>query len=185
MTAGGEIETSPPIAWRSVIPSEKPAIQAIDGGRELNMAKSTLDEVRLRLVYRGGGPVGWRGGPEAFGVQDKANDLVRGSPGADGSVVFDVSLQIKPEAGTAPVFVGPFAHGPAGERFLYLSWRNPTGEYARRLKLPLGGVAWTDIAAARRADQPLVGDLVDEAKLTTTGAHIGGTRPIVWKPPAS
>jgi len=146
------------------------------------MAKSPLERVWLRLVYRGGGPVGWRGGPDCFGVQDKSDGLCAGAA-EGGSVVFDLSVEVKPDNGSPPVFAGPLAHGSPTERFLYLSWRNASGEYARRLKLPLGSIAWSDIAAARRADQPLVGELVDQPRVTSTGAHIGGSRAVVWNRP--
>jgi hypothetical protein len=139
--------------------------------------------LRLRILYRGGPLPGWRGGPADFGVQDKSNGL---HPGVeeDGGVGFDLRVEMKPGDGGAPVFIGPLAHGPPAARFLYLSWRNPTGEYARRLKLALGSIGWDDVAAARRADQPLTAELLDQPKLTSTGAHIGGSRTVVWKRPA-
>jgi Family of unknown function (DUF5990) len=146
------------------------------------MTRPPAEGVRLRIVYLGDPLPGWRGGPGAFGVQDKSNALFPGA-GADGSVVFDLAVELKPGDGPAPVFVGPLAHGPAAKRFLYLSWRNPTGEYARRLKLPLGPITWTDIAAASAANQPLTAELVDQPKLTSTGVHIGGTRAVVWRRP--
>jgi hypothetical protein len=144
------------------------------------MTKPSLEPVRLRVVYRGAALPGWGGGPDDFGVQDKSDGLSAGVAGEGGSVIFDLSVELKPGHAAAPVFVGPLAHGPPGERFLYLSWRNAAGAYARRLKLPLGSIGWSDIAAARRADQPLVAELVDQPKLTSTGAQIGGTRAVVW-----
>jgi len=150
------------------------------------MAKPPLERVRLQLIYRGAGPVFWSGGPTEFGVQDKDENLRLGETASDGGLRFDVALELKPESAGAPVFVGPFAHGPANGRFLYLSWRNLTGEYAQRLKLPLGGITWADIRAAQAADRPLVGELADLApRATSTGANIGGTRPIVWRPPSA
>jgi hypothetical protein len=150
------------------------------------MAKPPLEHVRLQLIYRGAGPVFWSGGATEFGVQDKDENLHLGETSPDGGLTFDLALEVKPEGPGAPVFVGPFAHGPANARFLYLSWRNLTGEYAQRLKLPLGGIAWADIRAARPADRPLVGELADLApRATSTGANIGGTRPIVWRPPSA
>jgi hypothetical protein len=145
------------------------------------MTKSPPDRVWLRVVYRGGELPGWCGGPNDFGVQDKSGGLFAGAAEEGESVVFDLAVEVKPDGGTQPVFVGPLAHGPTTERFLYLSWRNVSGEYARRLKLPLGSIAWSDIAAARRADQPLVAELVDHPKVTSTGAHIGGSRPVRWR----
>ena len=150
------------------------------------MAKPPLERVNLRLIYRGKGPVFWSGGPSAFGAQDKDEKLHPGQTFAGGGLAFDLALEVKPEGLGAPVFVGPFAHGPASERFLYLSWRNLTGEYAQRFKLPLGSISWADIRAARAAGRPLVGEVVDlHPRATSTGANIGGTRAIIWVPPAS
>jgi len=149
------------------------------------MTRYSVEGVRLRVVYRGSPLPGWRGGPGDFGVQDKSNGLFAGVAGADGSVVFDLSVEVKPDDGAAPVFAGPLAHGTPAGRFLYLSWRNPSGEYARRLELPLGSISWNDVAAAQRADQPLTAELVDQPKLTSTGAPIGGSRTVIWRrPPA-
>jgi hypothetical protein len=144
------------------------------------MTKPSLEPVRLRIVYRGHRLPGWGGGPDDFGVQDKSDGLRAGVAGDGGAVIFDLLLEVKPGNAAAPVFVGPLAHGPPSKRFLYLSWRNASGAYARRLKLPLGAIAWRDIAAARRMDQPLVAELVDQPKVTSTGAQIGGTRAVVW-----
>jgi hypothetical protein len=145
------------------------------------MTRPSLEPVWLRVVYRGERLPGWGGGPGDFGVQDKSDALRAGAVGEAGSVIFDLAVEVKPDNAAAPVFVGPLAHGPPAERFLYLSWRNAAGGYARRLKLPLGSIAWRDIAAARQADQPLVADLFDQPKMTSTGAHIGGTRAVVWR----
>ena len=149
------------------------------------MTKPAAETVWLRVVYRGGQLPGWRGGPHDFGVQDTSNHLHAGAAGEGASLVFDLALEVKQPAGPAPVFLGPLAHGPPAGRFLYLSWRNPTGEYARRLKLPLGSITWDDIAAAQRAGAPLTADLADQPKLTSTGVHIGGSRAVVWKRAAS
>jgi hypothetical protein len=148
--------------------------------------KKSNQTLRLRFRYFGTGPVFWSGGPSEFGVQDKDENLTLGAPGPDGAIVFNLSIEVKPEGAGAPVFVGPFAHGPAGDRFLYLSWRNRTGEYAQRFGLRLGGITWDDIHAAWAAGEPLVGDLIDaNPKATTTGANIGGRRPVVWRAPAA
>ena len=148
------------------------------------MPKPPLERVRLRLIYRGKGPMFWSGGPAQFGVQDKDETLLLGEAAPDGALVFDLELEVKPEGAGGPVFVGRFAHGPASDRFLYLSWRNATGEYAQRFKLPLSAITWPDIRSAQAADTPLVGDLVDlNPRATTSGANIGGTRPAIWRPP--
>ncbi len=139
-------------------------------------------KIDLRVRYDGAGPVYWNGGPGDFGLQDKSEVLHQGRLEADGSVSFDLSLEVKSGSAEAPVLVGPFAHGPPGGRFLYLGWRNRTGEYAQRLKLPLASIGWDDIRNASSAGKPLVCVLVDKhPRATTTGANIGGTRPVTWE----
>jgi len=48
-----------------------------------------------------------------------------------------------------PDFGGPFVHGPAGARFLYLSWRPRGGVWIRRFKIPLAPMSWEQIAAGQ------------------------------------
>ena len=51
----------------------------------------------------------------------------------------------------APVFLGPFTHGPPAGRFLYVTWtgeENGVRGMFRRLKLPLAGITWAQIDAA-------------------------------------
>ena len=145
-----------------------------------------MDTIRLRLTYDGQGPATWTpmpGAPDAFGLQDKAGVLHPGSPGEAGTTVFDFALQVKPHASGAVVLAGEFAHGPPAERFLYLGWRNANGAFAQRLKLPLAGISWSDVNEAPGRRRPLVATLVDHhPKATSTGANIGGTRPVDWTP---
>jgi len=99
---------------------------------------------------------------------------------ADGRVEFGFSLEVKDGAPT-PNFLGDFAHGPRDGRFLYLSWRNQTGEYAQRLKLALNTIGWDLVSRARETGQPLACVLVDKSpKATSTGANIGGVRAVEW-----
>ncbi len=144
--------------------------------------KSGQSAIRLRVKYDGVGPVHWSGGAGDFGLQDKVEDLLQPRPDSDGVAAFDFSLEVKPEGDGPPVFTGPFAHGTPSGRFLYLSWREPRGGFAQRLKLPLGSISWEQIRQALDTGAPLVCVLVDKhPKATTTGANIGGTREVVWK----
>jgi hypothetical protein len=141
-----------------------------------------MNSIRLRVIYDGKGPLKWSGGPDGFGLQDKAGVLHRGSGGPHNTVIFDLSLQVKPADTDAPVFVGDFAHGPPAGRFLYLGWRNAQGGFDQRLKLPLGTITHEDVRKALARDEPLVGVLADHhPRLTSTGENIGGTRAISWK----
>jgi len=144
------------------------------------MANPAPLTVRLRIVYDGTPPNVWDGGAEDFGVQDKENVLHPGKAERGGHVVFDVVVGVKPERTAQPVFTGDFAHGSPKERFLYLSWRNANGAYAQRLKLPLGGITWSDIDAAQH--KPLIGEVAASRKPRTPGAvNVGGTRAVAWK----
>jgi hypothetical protein len=61
------------------------------------MAKQESLSVRLRIVYDGTPPNVWDGDAQNFGVQDKANVLYPGKTERDGRIVFDVTLDLKPE----------------------------------------------------------------------------------------
>ncbi len=142
-----------------------------------------MDTLTLRLTYDGKGPAIWTPAPGAFGLQDKAAALHPGTPGPGGVVVFEFALQARPHDSGAAVLSGEFAHGPPAGRFLYLGWRNAQGAFAQRLKLPLSGLAWDDVAAAIARKRVLAATLVDHhPRATTTGANIGGTRQVAWAP---
>ena len=140
-----------------------------------------VHSVRLVLIYDGAGPVTWSRDPGAFGLQDKAGALHVGAQRPDGTVVFNLTLQLKSDDSDAPIFVGSFVHGPPSRRFLYLGWRDEQGGLAQRLKLPLATITWSDVRKARARQEQLVGTLVDHhPKATSTGANIGGSRAISW-----
>lgn len=145
------------------------------------MSAQAILSVQIRLIYDGVGPVTWCRDPHAFGVQDKAGMLHPGSPGPNGTVVFDLTFQAKSKGSAPPVLAGTFAHGPPNGRFIYLGWRDERGGFAQRLKLPLGAITWSEIREALARQRPLVGTLVDHhPRATSTGANIGGSRPISW-----
>jgi hypothetical protein len=134
--------------------------------------------IRLRIVYDGTPPNRWDGDSKDFGMQDKENVLQLGTALADGRVVYDVSLAVKPAQTTAPIFLGDFVHGPPKERFLYLSWRNADGSYAQRLKLPLAGITWSELERSKG----LVGEVAPSRKPRVPGgSNLGGTRGVVWR----
>ena len=140
-----------------------------------------MDSVCIRLIYDGIGPLNWSRKPGTFGMQDKAGCLDLGIAGANGTVLFDLTLQVKPGKSGAPVLLGSFAHGPPDGRFLYLAWCEAQGTFAQRIKLPLSGITWGDIRNALDQRKPLIGVLLDHhPRVTSTGANIGGSRAISW-----
>lgn len=143
-----------------------------------------MNSVCIRLIYDGIGPLNWGRKPGTFGMQDRDGLLHMGHPGPNGTVIFDLTLQVKLGKSNEPVLHGSFAHGPPGGRFLYLAWCETQGTLAQRLKLSLSGISCNDISKACDRQQPLVGVLMDHhPRVTSTGANIGGSRPISWTPP--
>jgi hypothetical protein len=122
------------------------------------------DEVRLRLVRANDLPVSHEiDEAYVFGLQDTKQVIVPGDKQADGKLVFDFALRVKPGSDQArPVFNGRFASGPVHDRFVYLSWRSvPRGVYINRVKARLSGIDWKLVREAQAADLPLVADMSD------------------------
>jgi hypothetical protein len=123
-----------------------------------------------------------------IGVQEgKGNDYqtiqTQRSRGAD--LRFEITVRARAGVGGAPNFLGPFAHGPAGGRFLYLdigTYAGQTGTpWSRRLKIPLVGISWGAIRDG--AGTPAI----FEARLAGTGKDggpsCGTANPFAgWKP---
>jgi hypothetical protein len=132
-------------------------------------------ELRLRLIRADDvPPTNPLGDAYAFGLQDTKEDLVAARRLPDGRLAWDFTLRVK-EGGARPVFLGRFASGPAGDRFVYLAWRSlPRGVWINRVKARLSDLDWPLVRAAQAADRPLVADL--------TGRSPGGGRvPVDWR----
>ncbi len=121
------------------------------------MAPATSDTqtARLRLVCEIPPPAEREGVPTEFGLQDQRAGLLPGEPSPGGGFVWTVDVTVAPP-GTdeRPRFRGPYVHGPAGQQFLYLSWRRVDHEpkvWISRLKIPLWKIT-ADQAALAGAD---------------------------------
>jgi hypothetical protein len=128
--------------------------------------------VKLRLL-REPKPPRSDGSGCRFGLQDKDGRLHDGTPRPDGIVAFDFELKVG--EGDRPNFTGPFASGPPGERFVYLSWqRLIDGGVVNRIKARLADLDWAMVRAAQASGGRLEADL--------TGAPTGGgRRALSWK----
>jgi len=110
-----------------------------------------------------------------FGLQDTKGNIVPGERRPNGMLAFDFSLKVKQgKDATRPVFTGPFASGPADDRFVYLSWfAIERGDYINRVKARLGAIDWKMIRASRKENRPITADL--------TGRGPGDAmKPIAW-----
>jgi len=119
-------------------------------------------EVRMRLIRADDAPAtNALNEPFAFGLQDVKQQVVPGRRDAHGRFVFDFTLKVK--AGkdpTRPAFGGPFASGPADDRFVYLAWRSvPRGVWINRIKARLSSIDWALVRAAQESDRPIVADV--------------------------
>ena len=84
-----------------------------------------------------------------FGLQKgRGNDYetiqTQRSTGKD--LQFEFTVRAQTSKGDEPNFLGPFAQGPTGERFVYLDIGTYAGQketcWSRRLKIPLRGIPW-------------------------------------------
>lgn len=86
---------------------------------------------------------------------------------------FEFPVRIQQGKNGQPNFLGPFAQGPASNRFIYLDIGTYAGQtntpWSRRLKIPLAGITWPMIEQASGAS------VVIEVRLPGTGRDGGPT----------
>ncbi len=89
--------------------------------------------------------------PVYLGIQ-KGADVIDAAPGNAKRVVFKPIFRIGKQPDGSPNFLGPFAQGPAQQRFFYLSWgvlhSNRQFEMFRRAKIQLSHLRWEQIQKA-------------------------------------
>ena len=81
------------------------------------------------------------------------------STGSDLSFTFNVRVKGEPEDGP-PRLLGEFAQGPPAARFVYVNSGKyaggPDTVWARRAKIPLGGIDWPVIMKARSKPNSII-----------------------------
>jgi hypothetical protein len=87
-------------------------------------------------------------GAVRFGLQDKKGNLLTGTKQADGSLLYEFELTLKPGKDSAADFSGAYVQGTPGTRFLYLSLGN-VPSWIKRIKVPLSSIGWDQIEAAQ------------------------------------
>jgi hypothetical protein len=136
---------------------------------------ATPSELRLRLIRASDAPAtNALGDAYAFGLQDTEGALTPGRRLADGRLCWDFALRVEPGRTGRPNFLGPFASGPADDRFVYLSWRSiPRGVWINRVKARLADIDWPLIEAAQSQGKRLAADI-------SAWAPGGGRRAVDW-----
>jgi Family of unknown function (DUF5990) len=106
-------------------------------------------ELPLRVVVLNP-PVG-----VAFAVQQGRTDLLQPTAVHKDLIAFDFSVRVGDEiSGDGPNFLGPFAQGPRGGRFVYVNSGQLAGQpnscWRRRAKVSLGGISWSLVKATMK-----------------------------------
>jgi hypothetical protein len=118
--------------------------------------------------------------PVPFKVQRGKDELLEATSASPKQLVFEFSVRARDDGSGAPNFLGPFAQGPAGGRFVYVSSGTLGGDAAagwtRRAKVPLGGITWSLIkkAAGSVIETRIAGTARDGGPACATVPLLGG-----------
>jgi hypothetical protein len=87
--------------------------------------------------------------PVRFAVQRGKDELLEATSATAKRQVFEFSVRARDDRSDGPNFLGPFAQGPVGDRFIYINsgtlGGEPDSQWTRRAKVPLGGITWSMI----------------------------------------
>lgn len=93
---------------------------------------------------------------------------------------FECSVRVARAQDGLPNFLGPFAQGPVGQKFIYIDIGTCAGQtatcWSRRLKIPLYGITWKMIDAAKRLETRVPGAGKDGSPACATVKPFAG-----WK----
>jgi uncharacterized protein DUF5990 len=93
---------------------------------------------------------------------------------------FNFSVRVREGKDGQPNFLGPFAQGPAQERFVYLDIGTYAGQkntgWSRRLKIPLRGITWELIEKGKTLETRVPGKGRDGSPTCATVKPFAG-----WK----
>jgi len=107
--------------------------------------------VRLRVICAPMPPKVFWARTEIELAMQYLKELRPGVEHEDGSMQFECEVRVKrnPKNGN-PNFLGPWVHGPAGARHLYLNWQGTEGHVRvqfGRMKIHLASITWEQIEA--------------------------------------
>ena len=143
------------------------------------MTNSSTTELRMRITVR-------RPPRDvALAVQRGRDELLEPAKRSPGALVFDFLVNVSPAAvGKPPSLRGPYVHGPAGARFIYLNSGTRAGQadspWNRRAKLPLVGITPAMIAAALRSPSARIETTVD-GTASDDGPVVATLKAIEWR----
>ncbi|TDU23312.1 hypothetical protein DFR24_4837 [Panacagrimonas perspica] len=138
-------------------------------------------ELMIRVVVRNAPP------GVKFAMQRGKSDLLEPSSCMDTELVFDVPVRVASRAGSkVPSILGPYAQGPASDRFLYLNSGTMAGQaetgWTRRAKIKTAAISWALVDEALAQDNAAL--LVEIHGCARDGGPCCGTIPPLdggWK----
>jgi len=125
-------------------------------------------EVTVQIVCTSLPGAEWEGHrPLTLGIQ-RDKQMIEAASADSKQVVFKPLLRARRSADGSANFLGPFAHGPRTERFIYLVWAIVQGgipvRMVGRIKLHLNHIKWAAVEKAAGGHKPI------RVKLTLTNA---------------
>jgi len=118
--------------------------------------------------------------PVRFAVQRGKDELLEATSANAKQQVFEFSVRARDDGTGAPNFLGPFAQGPVGGRFVYVNsgtlGGEPDSRWTRRAKVPLSGITWSLIkkAAGSVIEARIAGTARDGGPACATVPLLGG-----------
>jgi hypothetical protein len=116
--------------------------------------------------------------PVRFAVQRGKDELLQATSTTAKQLVFEFSVRARDDRSDGPNFLGPFAQGPAGGRFVYVNSGTSAGEagspWTRRAKVPLGGITWSMIKKGSVIEARIEGTARDGGPACATVPLLGG-----------
>lgn len=116
--------------------------------------------------------------PVRFAVQRGKDGLLEATSSSAKEQVFEFSVRARDDGSGAPNFLGPFAQGPVGGRFVYVNSGIMAGDasvdWQRRAKVPLGGITWNMIKKGSVIEARISGTARDGGPACATVPLLGG-----------
>ena len=117
--------------------------------------------------------------PVRFAVHRGKVELLEATSANATQQVFEFSVRARDDgSGGAPNFLGPFAQGPVGGRFVYVNsgtlGGEPNSRWTRRAKVPLGGITWSMIKKGSVIEARIAGTARDGGPACATVPLLGG-----------
>src|SRR6266571_364966 len=137
---------------------------------------STTRTVHIRLISEAAPPKQHDNRPTEFGLEDKKLQLHPGLEHPDGTVQFDLEVQVQSIGPLGTLrFYGPFVQGKPGEQKLHLHWKyTDEPQNIRGQLIPLHTITWKLIDQVTRHTPGIL-----QAKVLPITERTG-TIPVEW-----